>query len=123
MKFLYKKKQKLNKDLYKIHLKAAQEWGNTWYTILDSVIDSTNLETERKYKTIDAKLNKLCNSQYQNKTLQKQFNPRVDNRTNITFSSDKLTLLNKPLVPLKRKSIIIDVVLTCQSVRFTTPVS
>ena len=28
IKFLYRKKQKLNNDLYKIHLKAAQEWGN-----------------------------------------------------------------------------------------------
>ena len=54
-----------------IHLKAAQEWGNSRYTILESVIDSTNFELERKYKTIDAKLNKLCKSQYQNSTLQK----------------------------------------------------
>ena len=97
IRFLYKKKQKLNNDLYKIHLKAAQEWGNSWYTILDSVIESTNFELERKYKTIDAKLNKICNSQNQSNTLQKQFYPRVDNRTNITFSSDELTLLNKGL--------------------------
>jgi len=48
IKFLYKKKQKLNNYLYKIHLKAAQEWGNSWYTILDSVIESTNLEIEKK---------------------------------------------------------------------------
>jgi len=43
IRFLYKKKQ-LNDTLYKIHLKAAQEWGNSWYIILDSIIDSTNLE-------------------------------------------------------------------------------
>ena len=59
IRLLYKKKQELNKDLYKTHLKAAQEWGNSWYTILDSVIESTNSEIERKYKTIDIKLNKL----------------------------------------------------------------
>ena len=34
IRLLYKKKQKLNNDLYKTHLKAAQEWGNSWYTIL-----------------------------------------------------------------------------------------
>ena len=28
IKFLHKKKQKLNRDLYNAHLKAAQEWGN-----------------------------------------------------------------------------------------------
>ena len=107
IKLLYKKKQKLNNELYKIHLKAAQEWGNSWYTILDSVIESTNLKLERKYKTIDAKLNKQCNSQNQNSTLQKQFYPQVDNRTNITFSSDELTLLNKGLkynLSFKRKN-------------------
>jgi hypothetical protein len=46
IKFLYKKKQKLNNDLYKNRLKAAQEWGNSRYTIPDSVTDSTNLELE-----------------------------------------------------------------------------
>jgi hypothetical protein len=48
LRFLYKKKQKLNNDLYKIHLKAAQEWGNSWYFILDSIIDSTTRELESK---------------------------------------------------------------------------
>jgi hypothetical protein len=31
------KKGKLNKELYNIHLKAAQEWGNLWYTIKKNV--------------------------------------------------------------------------------------
>jgi hypothetical protein len=29
IKFLYKKKEKLNQELYKIHLQTAQEWGST----------------------------------------------------------------------------------------------
>jgi hypothetical protein len=97
LRFLCKKKQKLNSGLYKIHLKAAQEWGNSWYTVLDSIIDSTNLELERKYKTTDNKLSKMGKVQNQNSDLQKQFYPRVDNRTDITFSSDELALLNKGL--------------------------
>jgi hypothetical protein len=71
------------------------------------VTNCTNLELERKYKTIDAELNKLCKSQYQNSTLQRQFHPRVDNRINITFSSDELTLRNKGLkynLNFKRKN-------------------
>ena len=28
IKFLHKKKQKLNRNLYNAHLKASQEWGN-----------------------------------------------------------------------------------------------
>ena len=54
IRFLYKKKQ-LNNTLYKIHLRAAQEWGNAWYIILDPIIDSTNNEMENKYRTIDKK--------------------------------------------------------------------
>ena len=37
IKFLYIRKGKLNNRLYRINLKAAQEWGNVWYTILDSI--------------------------------------------------------------------------------------
>jgi hypothetical protein len=83
--------------LYKIHLKAAQEWGSTCYIILDSIIDSTNLEIESKYRTIDNKVKKLSKVQTQNNELQKLFYPRVDNRTDIEFSGNELILLNKGL--------------------------
>jgi len=49
---LCKKKQKFNKYLYTIHLLASQKWGNMWYTILDSVLDATNHELEKKYSTL-----------------------------------------------------------------------
>jgi len=55
IKFLYKEKHKLNNDLYKIHLKAAQEWGTMWHTILDPIIDATNHEVEKEYRNIDIK--------------------------------------------------------------------
>lgn len=32
--FLYLKKQKLNKQLYKPHLKCADAWQNNWYLII-----------------------------------------------------------------------------------------
>jgi hypothetical protein len=83
--------------LYKIHLEAAQEWGSTWYIILDSIIDSTNLEMDRKYRTIDNKIKKLSKVQNQNNELQKLFYPRIDNRTDTEFSGNELTLLNKGL--------------------------
>jgi hypothetical protein len=35
IKFLYMKKDQLNKKLYQAHLKVAQEWGNTWHIIRD----------------------------------------------------------------------------------------
>ena len=31
---LYLKKQKLNKQLYKTHLKCANTWKNNWYLII-----------------------------------------------------------------------------------------
>jgi len=56
--FRCKKKQQLDNALYKIHRKAAQEWGNSWHIILESIIESANLELERKYIINDNKLAK-----------------------------------------------------------------
>jgi hypothetical protein len=42
IKFLFKKKEKLNYELYNTHLKSAQEWGGMWYTILSSIHESLN---------------------------------------------------------------------------------
>jgi hypothetical protein len=93
--FSYKrKKQLLSNKLHKIHLKAAQEWGITWYIIQDSIIDSTNHEIESKYRNIDKKIKKLSKVQTHNKELQKLFYPRVDNRTDIEFSGNELTPVN-----------------------------
>jgi len=37
-----RKKDKVNKDLYNAHCIVAQEWGNLWHPILETVQDSTN---------------------------------------------------------------------------------
>jgi hypothetical protein len=55
IKYLHMKKEKLNNALYKVHLKATQEWGKTWYPIEKSVNKSLNKELECKYKTMDNK--------------------------------------------------------------------
>jgi hypothetical protein len=52
IKFLHVKKETLNNKLYRIQLKAAQEWGNTWYNTLASIKE----ELEKKYKIIEMKL-------------------------------------------------------------------
>jgi hypothetical protein len=46
------KKEKLNNNLYRIHLKDAQEWGNTLYTILDFIHESVNQKLELFYHEI-----------------------------------------------------------------------
>jgi hypothetical protein len=87
------KKEKLNNNLYRIHLKAEQEWGNTWRTTLDSI----NRELERKYKTIEMKLQTPVRTEIKQPVNTRSFHPRVINITDIEFTSDKLTLLNKGL--------------------------
>jgi len=60
---LYKKKDKLNHDLYKTHLQAAKDWGKMWYLIQNSIQNSLNVEIEKKYKTNDDKINKMTLTQ------------------------------------------------------------
>jgi hypothetical protein len=48
-----------------------------------------------KYKLLDDKLHKLAQQQRKNPTAQHKFYPRVVNNTDITFSEDEMTLLEK----------------------------
>jgi hypothetical protein len=50
IKFLYKKKEKL-------------KWGSTWCIIQNSRQDALSREMEKKYKSMDDKINKLTQSQ------------------------------------------------------------
>jgi hypothetical protein len=98
IKFLYKKKQHLNTELYKAHLKTAQEWNITWNLISNYVHIAVNLEATKKYTTIHTKLDKLSKQQQPKHPINNtQFYPRVVNNTNIAFSSNELSLLNKVL--------------------------
>ena len=68
------------------------------YTILDSKRDSINRGLERNYKTIEKKNSKeLVHTQTKEPDNTKNFYPRVFNKTDITFSADELTSLNKGL--------------------------
>jgi hypothetical protein len=42
IKFLYKKKDNLNRDLYEHHLKAAKDWGKLWYPIQNHIDEKLN---------------------------------------------------------------------------------
>jgi hypothetical protein len=97
IKLLYMKKGQLNKKLYQAHLKVAQEWGNTWHIIRNSVHESINKEIDKKYNNIKQKLNKLERKQTSTPKYIKTFYPRVVNNTNIRFNADELNLLNKGL--------------------------
>jgi len=53
LKFLHKKKEMLNRELYRRHLQVAQEWGRWWNVIHESILQKINTEMERKYKIMD----------------------------------------------------------------------
>jgi hypothetical protein len=52
---------------------------------------------EKKYKSIEDKLNRLTLKQTKKPNTSTQFYPRVVNETTIKFSNDEMTLLNKGL--------------------------
>jgi hypothetical protein len=97
IKFLYRKKELLNQELYNTHLRAAQEWGSAWHIIQDSILESINIIMEKKYKSLDDKLNKLALKQNNKSNTNIQFYPRVINETEIIFSNEEMNMLNKGL--------------------------
>jgi len=79
IKFLYKKKDKLNEILYRTHLQAASEWGRTWDLIRDSIHNTTNRESEKKYRLLDNKIAQLKETQVEKIDNTYKFYPRVVN--------------------------------------------
>jgi len=95
IKYLYKKKEALNKSVYKIHLQAALEWGSSLQLIHDSIHNEINQKFETKYRLLDRKLSRLARTQKQKVDNNTEFYPRVINETDIDISNEELGLLNK----------------------------
>ena len=95
IKYIYKKKETLNKAIYKIHLQAALEWGSSWQLIHDSIHNEINQKFETKYKLLDSKLSRLASTQKQKVDNNTEFYTRVTNKTDIDISNEDLALLNK----------------------------
>jgi len=98
LKFLHRKKEKLNQELYRRHLQVAQEWGRMWHIIHESIQQKINTEMEKKYKTMDEKIKRLIQNQTYAPKNEMNFYPRVINKTNIIFSDEELGLFNKGLI-------------------------
>jgi hypothetical protein len=70
--------------LYRIYLKAAHEWGNPWYAILDPIHESINQELERKHKTTEEEKNWYILIQNKNRQHGKLLSPsHQQNRHNL----------------------------------------
>ena len=93
--FLHMKKQQINLKLYRLHLSLPNTWRNSWHYIQDTIKDKLQRIIWSKYKTLNDKLHRLA--QQQTITLKEShtFFPRVVNNTDITFSKNELSLLNK----------------------------
>jgi hypothetical protein len=97
IKFLYKKKEKLDLELYRCHIQAANKWEHIWHTIYNSITDSVNKEVEKKYMITDRKINKLKLEQTKKPQNSTSFYPTVVSKTDIIFTNEELGLLNKGL--------------------------
>jgi hypothetical protein len=59
IKFLYVKKQKLNKCLYESHLHNAHVWNKIWSLIETDINEKLEMIMSKKYKTHERKLKSL----------------------------------------------------------------
>ena len=101
IKYLYEKKEKLNKILYKSHLEMLNN-NNTInlyniYTYIEEKLKITAIKINNKH---NKKYNKLLNEQHKNKEIfinEHTFYPKIHNLTNIKFNKNEIATLNKGL--------------------------
>ena len=89
------KKHQINLKLYRLHLSLANTWGDIWHLIQDTIEDKLQRMLRPKYKTLDDKLHRLAQQQTITPKAPHTFFPRVVNNTDIAFSKNELSLLNK----------------------------
>jgi hypothetical protein len=94
IKFLYIKKQKLNEQLYKRHLKCAATWHNTWLFIQNHIDGNLQLETEALYDNLNRKIENRINKQLRKTgnhqpNQHQRFYQRTINLTNIRFTKEE----------------------------------
>jgi hypothetical protein len=66
IKMLYKKKSKLNKTLYTLHIKNANTWNNIWDIIAQNIDNTLENLMKIKYNNINKKLEKLKGNNVEN---------------------------------------------------------
>jgi hypothetical protein len=98
IRFLYRKKDYLNRQLYQAHLQTANQWGSSWNIISKTIQDNTNITMGKKYLSLNQKLQQLSEQKVNTyDTTPFNFYPRVVNLTNITFTEHENRLLQTGL--------------------------
>jgi hypothetical protein len=100
--FLYIKETEINEQLYRTHLEGANKWNNTWHTIQGNINHMLTAEMNKHYENLNMKLDRLNHRQQHEmnadtNTQGHQFYPRTVNLTNINFTHEEASLLNKGL--------------------------
>jgi hypothetical protein len=104
IKFLYRKKQHLNNQLYTGHLKCAQLYNGMWQYIQDIIESKLSGDMDKLYDKLNQKLNALTRHNGQHNTHQKgrrghaqmsehERGDRVVNLTNVTFTQEQIKTL------------------------------
>jgi len=71
LKFLYRKKQNLNQQLYRAHLEGADHHSGTWQHVKNIIDEQTNMLMENLYQKLNKKLDNLANKSNQQQHKQK----------------------------------------------------
>jgi hypothetical protein len=91
IKFWHIKKQHLNKQLYQVHLKLSNTWGNSWNLIEQSLNEKIRKDIDEKYQCINTKLEKLKRTQLKTPNTNVEFFSRIINNTNIDIPEEELS--------------------------------
>jgi hypothetical protein len=97
IKFLYKKKQQLNKELYYIHTQNANMWKSIWKNTEESINQKLQ-KLKQNMKNNSRKYSIYPHYRRKQKTrAENRYYPRVINTTNIQFTQNEMQLLRKGL--------------------------
>jgi hypothetical protein len=99
IRFLHRKKQLLNQQLYHLHLEGARQHNGMWQRALNNIDEQINTITERKYFILNKKLDKLLKRE--KSTTTKNVNTkeihtqqRIINLTGIKLKQEQAQILN-----------------------------
>jgi len=96
IEYLQTKKQKLNTQIYNLHLTLANNWGNSWQHIYHTIEDKLQTEIRDRYHTLDDKLRRLTQSQTATPRQERDFYPRVINNTHKIHRPRDVTTRERP---------------------------
>ena len=97
IRYLHSKKQKLNQQIYYLHIALANTWKNAWPYNYNTIEEKLGKETKTKYRTLDIKLIHVTQTQTKTPHKTHTFYPRLTNNTSIRFSNGETALIQKGL--------------------------